>query len=85
MYFKVGANGWVDSPLFVNIPFMHQMLITCLLSIGIVMLISYQENKGADDAKAIIHQKDTFKTDPKFNLAATVILLLLVALYAIFW
>jgi SSS family solute:Na+ symporter len=85
MYFKVGANGWVDSPLFVNIPFMHQMFITCLLSIGIVLLISYLENKGADDPKGITHQKDTFKTDPKFNIAAVSILILLTVLYAIFW
>jgi SSS family solute:Na+ symporter len=85
MYFKVGANGWVDSPLFVNIPFMHQMFITCLLSIGIVLLISLRENKGKDDPKGIDHKKDTFKTDPKFNISAVIILILLTALYAIFW
>lgn len=85
LYFKVSANGWSDSPLFVNLPFMHQMLITCLLSIAIILGISYLENGGKDDAKGITHARDTFKTDPKFNIAAVTILIILTALYAIFW
>ena len=85
MYFKVGPNGWVDSPLFVDLPFMHQMGITCLASIGIIMLLSYLENKGADDEKGINLTRNTFATDPVFNISAVVVCVILAALYAFFW
>lgn len=85
LYFKVAANGWSTSPIFVNIPFMHQMFITCLLSIGVILGISYIENRGKDDPKGITHAKETFKTDPKFNISAVAILIVLAALYAFFW
>lgn len=89
MYFKVAPNGWADGgaleSLFVSLPFMHQMFITTLASIGIILLISYLENKGANDPKAIETDKNTFKTDPVFNISAVAICIILVALYAIFW
>ena len=89
MYFKVGPNGWADGGalegLFISLPFMHQMLITTLASLGIIALISRLESKGVDDPKAIITDKDTFKTDPVFNISAVAVCIILVALYAIFW
>ncbi|MCB0601441.1 MAG: sodium/sugar symporter [Saprospiraceae bacterium] len=85
LYFKVAPNGWSDAALFVNIPFMHQMFITCLASIGIILLLSFLENRGKPDAKGIPLTKNLFRTAPAFNISATIIMIILVALYALFW
>lgn len=89
MFLKVGPKGWVEGSgleaFFPSIPFMHQMMITCLLSIGIIALISRMENKGAEDSKAIQTDQSTFATDQVFNISAFAVLIILTALYAIFW
>jgi SSS family solute:Na+ symporter len=85
MYFKVAPNGWSDSALFLNLPFMHQMMITAVASIAIILIISHLEGKGKDDSKAIIISPGFFKTEPAFNIGAILILILCAFLYAIFW
>jgi len=85
LYFKVGPNGWSDASFFVVLPFMWQMFITCVLSILIMMAISYIENKGADHEKAIILTPDLFKTSRAFNISSTIIIVILVFLYFVFW
>lgn len=85
LYFKVGTNGWVDSWFFPELPFMHQMFITWILTMLIMVVISYIETRGADHPKAIIITKNLFKTGPAFNIGAFVIMLIVAMLYAIFW
>ena len=85
LYFKVASNGWSDSAIFVNIPFMNQMFITALLSIAIILLISYLEGKGKVNEKGINLTAELFKTSPTFNIGATVIVIICAILYAIFW
>ena len=89
MYFKVGPNGWAEGsalePLFVSIPFIQQMFWTCLLSIGIIMLVSQIEGKGELDEKGLVLNKETFRTEPVFNIGATVVMIILAVLYALFW
>lgn len=89
MYLKIGPNGWAEGSavegLFITLPFMHQMFITCLMTIGIIMLVSYLENKGQDDAKGLRLSKDMFRTEPVFNISATVVMLILAFLYVVFW
>ena len=85
MYFKVAPNGWSDAALFVTLPFMHQMFITCLISIAIILLLSHLEGKGVDNEKGIPLTKELFKTSPSFNISATAVMMILVLLYAIFW
>lgn len=85
LYFKVGPQGWIESPLFVTLPFMHQMMITWNLTMLIMVVLSYAEAKGKDHEKAIIITKDLFKTGPVFNIGAFAIMLIVAALYAIFW
>jgi solute:Na+ symporter, SSS family len=85
MYFKVAPNGWSDAAIFVNIPFMNQMLITALLSFAIILVLSSIEGRGRVNEKAIILIPGVFKTSPAFNIGATIILLICVALYTIFW
>ena len=84
MYFKVAPNGWSDSIIFLNLPFMHQMMLTCLGTLFVIYIISVVENKG-DDPKGITLSKKLFETDKTFNLAAFAVLLITALLYALFW
>ena len=79
MYFKIAPDSW----FFVNIPFMHQMLITCLGTILIIYVISFIEG-NKDNPKAIHLSKDLFKTSTSFNISAFVVLLITVFLYSFF-
>jgi len=79
MYFKIAPDSW----FFVNIPFMHQMLITCLGTIFIIYFISFLEG-NKDNPKAIHLSKDLFKTSTSFNISAFVVLLITVFLYSFF-
>lgn len=85
MYFKVAPKGWSSSSLFVDVPFLDQMGYTCLLTMLIIILVSYLQQKGVDNAKGITLSKSLFKTSPIFNIGAFVVMIILVALYSIFW
>ncbi len=85
LYFKVAPKGWSESAIFVNLPFLDQMLYTLLLTAGVMVLISYLENKGADHEKGIDLGQSIFKTKPTFNISALIVLLILAFLYAMFW
>ncbi len=61
------------------------MLYTCLLTIGIIMIVSQIENKGAADEKGLKLAPGYFATGPVFNISAIAIMIILTALYAIFW
>ncbi len=85
LYFKVAPKGWADSAFFVDVPWMDQMGYTTLLSMLVVVIVSYIQHKGADDEKGIAINSETFKTSSKFNIGSFAIMLILVALYAMFW
>lgn len=85
LYFKVGSKGWSSSSLFVDLPFMHQMGITFVLTSIIMIAISHFQNNGEDDPKGITFGSKLFKTDSTYNILSFAIILMLVALYAIFW
>ncbi len=85
MYFKVAPKGWSTSSFFVDVPFMHQMGYTLLLTMGVIALFSYLQHKGANDEKGIPITKALFKTSPLFNIGAFVIMIILTMLYALFW
>lgn len=85
LYFKVAPNGWAESALFLNLPFMWQMFWTCLLSMAIMVIISLMENKGEDHEKGITLTPDLFKTDRVFNISSAIIIVVLIFLYFIFW
>ncbi|HEY9185954.1 MAG TPA: sodium/sugar symporter [Salegentibacter sp.] len=84
-YFKIGPNAWIDSPLFPNLPFMHQMMATWLLTMALMVVISLVEGKGKDHEKSIPLSKELFKTGRAFNIGSFAVLLILVMLYALFW
>jgi SSS family solute:Na+ symporter len=85
MYFKVAPKGWSTSAFFVDVPFMHQMGYTVLLTILVIAIYSYLQHKGADDEKGIDISKAMFKTSPLFNIGSFAVMLILVVLYSVFW
>ncbi|SKB38662.1 solute:Na+ symporter, SSS family [Salegentibacter holothuriorum] len=85
LFFKIGPNGWIDSPIFVTLPFMHQMMLTWILTMVLMIVISLVESKGKDHEKGIELSRSLFKTGPAFNIGSFAILLIVVMLYALFW
>jgi len=85
MYFKVAPKGWSENGLFLDLPWMDQMGYTAILTMIIIALVSFIQNKGKDDEKGIPISKELFRTSPVFNIGAFAIMIILVALYAIFW
>lgn len=85
MYLKTGSNGWSDHSFFITLPFLQQMMVTCILTMAIIFVISYIELKENNDPKGIILSKKLFKTGPAFNISAVIICIILVVLYALFW
>ena len=85
MYFKVGPNRWSSLSIFNHdIPFMNQMLITCLATIFIIFVISKIEG-NKDNPKAILITNTLFKTSPVFNISAFAVLIITAFLYSFFW
>jgi len=85
MYFKVAPKGWSTSSLFVDVPFLDQMGYTAILTMIVIAIVSWNQNKGKDDEKGIPLSKQLFKTGPVFNIGAFAVMIILVALYAAFW
>jgi len=89
MFFKIAPKGWAAGTtlegIFPNVPFLDQMGYTTLITMAIIVILSWLQNKGADDAKGFFISKETFKTSASFNISAFAIMLVLVFLYAKFW
>jgi SSS family solute:Na+ symporter len=85
MYFKVAPKGWSNSSFFLDLPWMDQMGYTAVLTMIIIVISSLIQHKGKDDEKGIPISKQLFKTSPLFNIGSFAIMIILVAIYAIFW
>ncbi|MGJ8760656.1 sodium/sugar symporter [Polaribacter sp. AHE13PA] len=72
-------------PIAVFEPWMHQMGITAVLTLIIIMVMSNIQNKGKDDPKGIDFGSDLFKTTPLFNLGSIAVCILVTVLYCLFW
>tara|TARA_R110002050_G_scaffold261556_1_gene401641 strand:- start:132113 stop:133759 length:1647 start_codon:yes stop_codon:yes gene_type:complete len=66
-------------------PWMHQMGLTAVLTMLVIIVISYIQNKGKDDEKGIDLSKELFKTSPLFNIGSFVVCIITAALYCLFW
>ena len=84
MYFKVAPKGWSDASIFVELPFMHQMGYTCLVTLALIAFISYLDG-NKDDSKGINLTKKLFATNNTFNVGAFSVVLITAFLYAMFW
>lgn len=69
----------------VNLPFLDQMMYTCLITIAVIVMISLSTARADEDPRAISMPRDMFKTDAKFNIAAYVVMSVLALLYVVFW
>ena len=69
----------------IDLPFMHQMGLTCLFTMGVIAVVSFLELGTKDDPKGIEISAGMFKTDSVFNIVAYAICIILVGLYVIFW
>ncbi len=67
------------------VPFMNRMGYVFVISVVLIVLISYLENKGRDHENAITLKGAKLAADPVFNLSAFAILGITAALYIIFW
>ena len=89
MFLKVGSKGWVEGTaiesLFPTLPFLDQMGLTTLFTMLVIAIVSINQNKGKNDLKGIELKKGVFNTDRVFNVGSFAILLLLAAIYSIFW
>lgn len=65
----------------VEMPFIDQMLYTCIITVAVIMGVSLSSGKGDDDPKAIPLLKENFITGKAFNI----ILIILAVLYTVFW
>ena len=89
MFLKVGSKGWVEGTalesLFPTLPFLDQMGLTTLFTMLVIAIVSLNQNKGTNDPKGIELKEGVFNTDRVFNVGAFAILLMLAAIYSIFW
>jgi len=89
MFLKVGSKGWVEGAalesLFPTLPFLDQMGLTTLFTMLVIAIVSLNQNKGANDPKGIELKEGVFNTERVFNVGAFAILLMLAAIYSIFW
>lgn len=83
--FSLGIKLVVNFVPSVSIPFMHQMGITCLVTMAIIWIISLIQNRDKEDKKALVLEEGIFKTHAVFNVVAFAIIIVLCALYTVFW
>lgn len=69
----------------IGMPFIDQMMYTCVLTIAVIVFVSLSTNSNDDDAKAIVTTANTFKTSAGFAIASYAILLIVAVIYAAFW
>ncbi len=69
----------------IEMPFLDQMMYTCLITIAIIVMVSLSTANEDESPKAIPLPKETFKTGNNFNIAAYVVMLILALLYTVFW
>jgi len=85
LFFKVAPKGWSTLEIFPNLPFMHQMGLTFLITCFLMIVISFIDNGRNKDKKGITLSKKLFETSLSFNISSLIIIILLIAIYTIFW
>ncbi len=68
-----------------DMPFLDQMLYTCLITIIVILFVSLTTGEGNEDPKGINLTKDMFITGRRFNISAYIVLIIVTVLYAVFW
>lgn len=68
-----------------ELPWMHQMGLAALLTMGVIIAISLSQGNGEDDEKGISLGGGLFKTTASFNISAFAVCIICAVLYALFW
>ncbi|ARA94835.1 sodium/glucose cotransporter [Rhodothermaceae bacterium RA] len=68
-----------------EVPFMNRMGYVFLLSVALIVVISWAEGKGRDHPRAVRLEGTRLESDPIFTIAAFGILGITAALYILFW
>ena len=76
-YIPQALNTWL-------FPFMNRMLFVFLVSLALAMIVSLAF-KGRGDANRVTMEGVSFKTPNVFNIAGIGVILILIALYAVWW
>lgn len=69
----------------IEMPFLDQMMYTCLITIATIMMVSLVTADYDEDPKSIPLPKEAFITSRSFNISAYVLMLILALLYTVFW
>ncbi len=69
----------------IQMPFLDQMLYTCLFTMVVIAMVSLVTTTTDDSPTGISLSSETFKTSSAFNAAAYAIMIILVILYIVFW
>jgi SSS family solute:Na+ symporter len=89
MFLKIGPKGWFTDTLLNNIaptlPFIDQMAVTAILTMIVIAIVSYYENKEKDDSKGIKLEPGIFNTSSTFNIGSFALMIILTGLYSFFW
>jgi SSS family solute:Na+ symporter len=70
---------------FPGMPFLDQMVVAFLAVVAFMVLFSLVEGKMENDGKGLVFEPGLFRTGKVFNITATLILVILMVLYIIFW
>ena len=89
MFLKIGPKGWFTDTLLNNIaptlPFIDQMAVTAILTMIVIAIVSYYENKEKEDSKGIKLEPGIFNTNSTFNIGSFALMIILTGLYSFFW
>lgn len=89
MFLKIGPKGWFTDTLLNNIaptlPFIDQMAVTAILTMIVIAIVSYYENKEKEDSKGIKLEPGIFNTSSTFNIGSFALMIILTGLYSFFW
>lgn len=77
--------AWLLKASIVDLPWMDQMMYTCLITMVIIAGVSMSTSVTEEDEKGISIPAKLFKTGSVFNISAYTILVILVVLYTILW
>jgi SSS family solute:Na+ symporter len=69
----------------IQMPFLDQMMYTCIITIVIILGVSLSTGNEDDNHKSIPLIGNTFSTTKGFNISAYAICIVLVVLYSVFW
>jgi SSS family solute:Na+ symporter len=70
---------------FPDMPFLDQMVLAFLAVAVFMVLFSLLEGKMANNPKGLVFEAGLFRTGKMFNITATLVMVILLVLYIVFW